>query len=405
MSSNSSDHQFSFDLPEFDDSNYSVKSDALALAALGSKVKAVHKRTFEGLLSKIKSIDLDDFIKNDKPLWVTLSENEYRAMFPRDSKVPEIFKSAAQYYSKNTTVEVWESGNYDEEPTYVNVVDTARIRENGDLQILFTRGVMPHLSEVKERALIMDIRQFSKLSSKYAQKLFEIFSDLIAKDIVSTRIEIVGLRKILSVPVSYNNNRFMKLLLDVAIEEILEKTKLVIEYTPAKGRVGKAFQYIDFIVTVNDSDNSNDIDEISLDLDLEIRPQNLYGELGITDKQFNTIVKMREDKKKPIYQESLNEYFKILKTISEDPKTKSFDEILGIIIMQGYVTRLEKSWFIDESKVDNTQPPLDKTSQEKPKTTLDKTASPPPEDEQFKGVRTPKDLLANVKTRFTPEDN
>jgi plasmid replication initiation protein len=386
MSNPEKDGQFSFDLPEFNDSNYSVKSDALAYAALGCKVKTVHKRTFEGLLSKINLVDVDDFIRNDKPLWVSLSILEYKMMFPRDSRVVGIFKSAVAYYSKNSTVEVWEDGNYKAEPTYINVVDTARIAANGSIEFLFTRGIMPHLRDAQARFLVLDIREYSKLSSKYAQKMYEIISDWMALGLAANQIEIIAIRKILSVPVSYNNVRFMNLLLDVAINEINEKTQVIVAYTPVKGDFGKAFEFLSFTTTLKEIPLEEGEPE---QLDILDEGVNLYEDFGVTDAQFKTIVKMRVDKKRPVFQESLNEYFQVMVNISAAPDTLSFEDILSIVLMQGYVSTLKKEWFYV-----NGQPPATKadTVQRKPK-----MAELPAEKPD--GVTSAIDMLKNARQK------
>ncbi|MBD3843553.1 MAG: replication initiation protein, partial [Campylobacterales bacterium] len=299
-----------FDLPdEVDNSNYSVKSDSLAQAILGKHIKIVYKRVFEGLLSQIKSVNIREFIEMDKPLLVNLSPAEYKAMFPRDSRIETIFKEAARYYSKNTTLEIPNDDDPDN-PVFINVVDKAHILPSGEIEVLFTRSILPHLDEVKDRLLVLDIRDFAALSSKYSQKLFELFTSW--KDTINTQVSVEKLKQILSVPDSYSTSRFCSLALDVAINEINEETSLIVSYEKKKGNRGKAIKYLVFTIYEKQDDNP------SLSLEgLEENSKfpgliNTFKTSGIKDEVFFTVAEIRRDqeKPKPTNQESMNAYFR-----------------------------------------------------------------------------------------------
>ena len=358
--SNKEPVQTSFDLPELLDANFSVKSDAFAQAVLGEKVKPTYKRAFEGLMSKLTPVDIDELIKNDRPLVARLTPNEYKSMFPRDYRIPDIFEGAAEYYTEFSHIKVYEDGDTSKKPKLINVVDTAEILEDGSLQFLFTRGIMPHLNDMKSHWLVMSIQDFSRLSAKYSQHLFNMFSNWLCKDVVSTRVEIADLRVLLSVPNSYNNSRLMTKIIDVSIKEINDKTSMHVVYEPAKGRTGNAYQYLDFIVMKKESVEAEIENPDQLELVAELAV-NQFTEQGVTDSQFNTIMRLRQDKSKPIYQEAMNAYFNMMIKIAGLDNTVAFDEILAKSISSGWVTNLEKEWFIDKTRSVKDNPVLGQT--------------------------------------------
>lgn len=394
------DKQKMVNLSEFDDDNYSVKSDSLAMACLGSKIRLSHKRNFEGLLSKVKGVDVKKFIDEDAPLKVSLTVKEYNILFSPEStkKVLDNFKSTARYYSKNSGFEVYDEKNLEGEPTYINVVDSIRVAGSGALEILFTRSVMPHLEEMKERALILDIRTYSQLNSKYSQKLFELFTDWRAKKVVFTRVDVVLIRKILAIPDSYSSYRIKKQILDPAIENIQDVTKLGVDYTSAKGKTGKAIKYFDFVVT-GPGDEEASVVKQEVNENVLI---NKFEEWGVSDEQFQAIVDMRIEKGKPVIQSALDSFFKIMKKISEDVLTYNFEEVLDMCLNAGYCARLDKAWFIDEVKAGAEIRKRERAHQEQKG--LEREArlnivSEVPAELKSSGVTSPKDLLKKARQK------
>jgi len=318
--------QMTFNLPEFDDRSYSVKSDILANAVLGSQIKTTYKRAFEGLLSKMTTLDINAYIKEDKPLRVSLSPKEYQQRFPRERNIKETFRETARYYQKNSSLEIIypnDAGN-DGKEEYINVVDTATIRPSGEIEILFTRGILPHLNDVRGRLLIMNIDEFGKLTGKYSQKIFEIFSAWLSKDIVSNRVEIEWLRTILKVPQSYNFSRFKKQILDISIKDIHEHTQLQITILNIE-KQGRSFKYIHFSL----SNNEQEIDLINKNLDLVT---NQFRNQGITDEMFNDLKSRRESLGLTFDQPGMNASCKILIKISEMEHTHDLETIFDITI-------------------------------------------------------------------------
>lgn len=377
--------QQTFDLPEFvNNQNYSVKSDALAMAALGSNVKASYKRVFEGWLSQVKWVDIEDFIEKDKPLIVILTVPDYNRMFPRDPKILDVFDGAIKYYTKNTSVEVWPDNNFKGSPKYINVIDTAEMLDDGSIKVMFTRGILPHLKSVRDRILVLDLRYYSKLSSKYSQKLYEIFCDVKNKKVITYRLELEGLRKILSISETYSNSRLRLYILEPALNEINEKTDIHSEFELIKAEKGKAFKYVDFIVYTKEEYTKLELEDKRKSESLE-DAVNQYKKLGVSDDQFLAILQLRKDKGKPVYQESMNAYFGIMVSIANDESTKSMSEILSIVLMHGYVSRLEKDWFINPKY----------TAKPKPKNNGN-TAKRNTKEEKPKGIPSPKEMLKNA---------
>lgn len=393
----SSPVQTSFDLPELRDASFSVKSDAFAQAVLGEKVKPTYKRAFEGLMSKLTPVDIDELIKNDRPLLVQLSEKEYKSMFPRDDKVSEIFEGAAEYYTEFSHIKIYSDGDTSNRPKLINVVDTAEILEDGSIQFLFTRGIMPHLNDMKSHLLVMSITDFAQLSAKYSQHLFNIFSNWLGKNIVSTRVGVVDLRILLSVPDSYNTSRFMKNILDVSIKEIIDKTSLYAEYEPVKGKVGKAYQWLDFTVykkTAMDSEADN-TDQMELIEELAV---NQFQSYGVTDEQFYDILQARKKEKKPVSQQGMNAFFQIMIKIAEKPDTLNFDEILLKVISAGWVKNLEKEWFIDKTRSVKRNPV---PGQEVTTTPKEKKPIPPrPDGEEDLAPMSPEEVFKTAYSSF-----
>jgi hypothetical protein len=346
-----------FDLPDFDQGVYSIKSDNLAQAVLGRNIKTTLKRAFEGVLTKIKDVDIEAFIQEDKPLRIRLSQREYTRMFPYDPKVPDIFEEAALYYTKNTTLEVPQLDNPDK-VEYVNVVDKAKVLDDGDLEILFTRSILPHLQDVKARILVLDIKDFSKLRSPYTQKLFEMYSSWKGTAVV-TRVSVDALRKVLNTPPSYNTARLRKQIIDKGNDEINEETSLYVTYEMVKGETGKAIKYFDF--TVIDKNSQQDdliegeyqvIEETDEITDVLV---NNFAEQGVSDEIFEAIVELRRQKNKPVLQVSVDAFIRSAMKIARQEETKSLDEILDIIVSQGYVSTLKAEWFLDEIKLAREQ--------------------------------------------------
>lgn len=347
-----------FDLPDFDQGVYSIKSDNLAQAVLGRNIKTTLKRAFEGVLTKIKDVDIEAFIQEDKPLRIRLSQREYTRMFPYDPKVSDIFEEAALYYTKNTTLEVPQLDNPDK-VEYVNVVDKAKVLDDGDLEILFTRSILPHLQDVKARILVLDIKDFSKLRSPYTQKLFEMYSSWKGTAVV-TRVSVDALRKVLNTPPSYNTARLRKQIIDKGNDEINEETSLYVTYEVVKGETGKAIKYFDFTV-IDKNNRQDDLIEgewqVVEDTDDEIADVlvNNFSEQGVSDEIFEAIVELRRLKNKPVLQVSVDAFIRSAMKIARQEETKALDEILDIIVSQGYVSTLKAEWFLDEDKLAREQ--------------------------------------------------
>ena len=382
---------------ELNDNNFSVKSDALANAALGAKISPNIKRCFEGLLSKISCIDLDEFIEKDKPLRVRLTQSEYRKTFPKAKNVSDVFKKAKNYYGKNCQVEIWKDG--ENEPELINVVDTAKILNNGTLEMLFTRGIMPHLKEVQGRFLILNISEFSNLSSKYSQKLYELSSAWAGNDCLYTRVEIDTLKKILSVPDSYNTFRFNKQILTPSTKEVSEKTTHKISFTLEKGDTGKSYKYIDFRVEVEQKD-SDEASGIEGESKQEAVAVNKWKDKGVTDLQYQTIIELRVQKKKPVFQGSMDEFFKVLEGISEEETTLDFKECVSYVVNHGYVGKLNKTWFLCEKKVAKS-----KSIRQQ----LKAPVKTPPKDEGQRslplGFKSPRDYLNSTIKIFSEQQD
>jgi plasmid replication initiation protein len=372
---------------ELDDMNFSVKSDALANAALGAKISPNIKRCFEGLLSKISCLDLDEFIAKDKPLKVLLSQSEYRRIFPKAKNVSDTFRKAKSYYVKKCQVEIWNENS--EEPDIINVVDTARILKDGSLEMLFTRGIMPHLKEVQGRFLILNISEFSKLSSKYSQKLYELSSAWAGNGCLYTRVEIDVLKKIMSVPSSYNTFRFHKQIITPSAEEISGKTPHKISFTLEKGATGKSYKYIDFKIEVEKTKSEED--KGAEEAQTEVVTINNWKEKGVTDLQYQTIVELRVQKNKPVFQGSMDEFFKVLEEISKQETTLDFKECVSYVVNHGYVGKLYSTWFLCEKKVSKSKSITQKLKKEpKEVKKIEEQRSLP------LGYKTPKDYLGAV---------
>ena len=170
----------------------------------------------------------------------------------------------------------------------------------------------------------MNIDEFGKLTGKYSQKIFEIFSAWLSKDIVSNRVEIEWLRTILKVPQSYNFSRFKKQILDISIKDIHEHTQLQITILNIE-KQGRSFKYIHFSL----SNNEQEIDLINKNLDLVT---NQFRNQGITDEMFNDLKSRRESLGLTFDQPGMNASCKILIKISEMEHTHDLETIFDITI-------------------------------------------------------------------------
>ncbi len=356
-----------FDISEMDNVNYSVKSDVLATALLGDHIKPTYKRCFEGLLTKMKSVDVELFISEDKPLRVRLSPQEYNIMFPRFNKgIPKVFEGAAAYYSQNSSLAVPQEEN-PEKLRHINVVDSALVLPSGELEILFTRSILPHLSDVKKRLLVIDISQFGFLTSKYSQKLYETFSSWRLKcDIF--RADINYLRVILCVPPGYSDYKFRTLILDRSIKEINTKTTMRVSYNSEKGAKGKAIKYLTFILGLDDAEELENNQQDTLLLAPEL--VNTFVSEGVTDKQFFAIVDLRLSHNKPTAQAAIESYIDKLVNISKKPETLDLEEILGMLLAQGWKGWPQLKYFINPSYTgksrSNPKPKMAELPAEKP---------------------------------------
>lgn len=385
-----------FDDTGFNNEKYSVKSDILAVALLGDGIKPTYKRCFEGLLTKIKGIDVEAFILEDKPLRVRLSPQEYNLMFPLNAKgVADVFENSAIYYSKNTTLAVPQ----EDDPTkleYINVVDSAKVVSSGELEVLFTRSILPHLSDVKRRLLIIDITQFGLLTSKYSQKLYETFSSWMSKADMH-RASIDFLRKVLNVPDGYSDYKFRTQLLNGALSEINRKTKMQVSYESEKGSRGKAIKYLTFVLGVKD-DVSSQVDLLFTD-DAEDVLVNGFSADGILDPMFFNIVNRRKSLGKPVDQAAIDAYIGKLVGISKKPESLPLQEIVGMILAQGWKGWPQQSHFIDTNASvkttpvpgQNTDKPQKKSRGEAPVKSTGDEEYPVPE-----GVLSPKDLYSKI---------
>lgn len=345
---NTNEKQLILNLPEFNDRSYSVKSDVLANAVLGYQIKTTYKRAFEGLLSKISTVDINAYIKEDKPLIVSLSPREYQQRFPRERNITKTFSETARYYQKNSSLEILypnDAGNIGKEE-YINVVDTARIKENGDIEILFTRGILPHLNDVRGRLLIMNIDEFGKLTGKYSQKIFEIFSAWLSKDVTINKVEIEWLRMILKVPESYNFSRFKKQILDISIKDIHEHTQVKVNYEAEKE--GRSFKYINFIIS---NKQQGEMDLISEDLDLIT---NQFKEKGITDEMFFALKSRRESLGLASDQVGMNAACNILIKIAKMKDTLDLESVFDTTIVSKWKSYKAIYYKIEQENRQNT---------------------------------------------------
>jgi len=352
-----------FDLPEINDNRFSVKSDLLARAVLGKQIRTVYKRCFEGALAKITSVDIDALIKDDKPLVVNLTQDEYRSRFPRESRLKKIFTETALYYTKNTTIEVWlESGGSEKElesAKFINVVDSAEVMGDGSLEIMFTRSVMPYMKEIKDRLLVTNLEEFSDLTGKYSQKLYDIAGSCILNDAINYQIEIGALRKELSIPQSYTTSKFIKTIIKDAADEINEKTSFDIEFTALRGEFGKSLKYIIFTFRKIKDDAGDEVEPYT---GVAI---NTFSDHGLTYKNFKTILALRAEKSKPIIQASMDYFLGEVLEVSKLKETIGFEEIIKKIIMNGWVSTVDKNWYLVEKR--DKKAPKKETGEKKDK--------------------------------------
>jgi hypothetical protein len=340
-----------FNIPELDDENYSIKGNSLAESVMGAKIKPVYKRCFEGILTKLKFVNIQDYIVNDRPLRIQLTQDEYRAMFPRDNRITQIFIETARFYTRNTTLEI-PSYNKNVPSKLVNVVDTAQVLENGTLEILFTRGILPYLSNEQDKFLALDIREFSKLTSKYAQKLYELLTSWRMSDDSGARYRVpVDLfMRIMSVPASYSQSQFFHQILSPAINEIVEKTSFVPTVFPERGSKGKAIKYYDFSVTVAlPTDGAFSDEPAELPVQKEIPIENRFKHFGITDEMIATIVETKRSKDKPVSQFTVDSYLEMIINCAKRPDTHDLNDCLSIAISSGWIVP-KCEWLIDAEK-------------------------------------------------------
>lgn len=393
------DGQMTFDIPEFDNTSYSVKSDSFAMSVLNAGIKPSYKRCFEGLLSKVTRMDVNDYIVNDKPLRVSLSPSEYNARFPRDANIRNTFRETAKFYQKNSHLEVIDPEDQDGEEKYINIVDTASIKPNGDLEILFTRGVLPHLNDAKSRLLIMDIDQFGKLGGKYAQKLFEVFSGWSKnnKDVIfQTKAEIDWFRKTLRVPSTYNFTNFKNSIFDSGIEEIHEKTDMRVEYSIIKeGRKNKYFNisvsWFDETVAVQ---NKVDVEEGSSEV------VNHFADKGFDDVMFQDLLDRRKQLGQPHDQAGMNAACRTLLRIANEPGTYSLDEILDMTISNGWKNYLPEYYQrkdVNSNSVPGTSAIGEQSSLKQEESLFGDLPEKQPDDPIPEGAKKVPNLLEKIK--------
>lgn len=325
------------------DEKMSIKSDILATALLGDNIKPVHKRCFEGVLTNIKSFDIKAYEKEDRPLRIRLSPRQYNTLFPKESSgTKKAFEGAARYYSQNTTLVIPQEDSPGEFE-YINVVDSAKVLPTGELEILFTRSILPHLSDVRARYLLMDVTQLGVLSSKYSQKLFETYTSWLLKGDIH-RVQISDLRIMLKVPKGYSDYKFRTNILDRSNNEINEKTKMQVTYEGEKGAKGKAIQILTFVISAKSEDKMVPSQE---GLELEEGLVNNFQEEGIDNKYFEGVVALRDRHGKPTDQAGIDSYVEKLVAISKKEGMLPLKEIIQMTLAQGWKGWPQEKYFVD----------------------------------------------------------
>ncbi|NCN44489.1 MAG: replication initiation protein [Thiomicrospira sp.] len=353
--------QFIRDVPEFENEDYSVKTDSFAIAVLNPGIKPVYKRVFEGLLTKMTGLDVQEYIDNDKPLRLSISASEYRAKFPRDANLRQAFHETASFYHKNTGLQIIHPEGSGQDNVWINIVDSARLKPNGDLEILFTRSVLPYLNDSQKRLLIMNIPQFGKLSGKYAQKLFEIFSSWLSesKDIFHTKTKVDWLRQVLGVPESYNFSTFKENIFDSSLDDIQEKTDMRVEYTLTK--VGRKFKYINFAIywVKNETQESADTNEETQPIIEQSDPEpteelvNTFQDQGVSDALFFGLRNARKDCGFTIHQAAMDAACRLLINFSKREDTYDLDYIFNLTIAAPCWKNYQPKYYINDEKPKN----------------------------------------------------
>lgn len=216
-------------------------------ALFGAHVNPTYRNCVKGVLSKIKAMDINMSILHDTPLKVVLSPGEYQEMFPcAEKSIADIFEESVKYYSEKTNLAVTLLKSLSGEK-HINVIDGAWVNEAGEIEILFTRSILPFLGDIKYRLNFIDVTEFNLLSNRYSQKLYEVFSR--ASLVLETLcVEVDSIRALLKVPEGYSDYKLRTIIVLRAVKEINKKTKIQVLCSFEKGERGKAVKFIRFVI-------------------------------------------------------------------------------------------------------------------------------------------------------------
>lgn len=314
------------DIKRIKSNEYITMSNELIDASY--KLGLVEHRLYSYLLSKVKksdpnwnivSINIKDFAKK--------FDIEHKAVYDEVKKASRKLQKTQIVINKTDTKNKKSKSSNEEPYLFVSWLSSAEYKD-GVLEAEFSKKLEPYLLGLKKNFTKCDINELAKFSSNYAIRLYQILKRYAEFDYNVKEFSIEQFRFTLALENKYPKFSNLRIrVIDKALEEINEKSDIVIDMIPMKK--GKKVASIKFVVKpkvvkLKEVDQVKEPDkDLSVDETLIVTVKTLLGTIMPEVKEQDAIVLLEEAK---------NDINKIMKQIMNVQSSKSpIDNIIGYL--------------------------------------------------------------------------
>lgn len=204
--------------------------------------------------------------------------------------------------------------------------------DRGEIELCFDPKLKPYLLELQGRFAKADIRHIFQLSSEYAKRIYTIFKQW--EQIGKYEIEVAEWQRILEVPKSLLiYNRFKEKIIEVAKEQINEKTDLDVNFKEIK--TGRKVTHLEWTIKKRAGQQMtiNDVSKAQIDTSERKKEAKAINELTMREESFLAFI---NDKLKMLVflteKERRSEIIKIFNYHGENWREEVLEEAMKRII-------------------------------------------------------------------------
>ena len=332
----------------FDDPSFSVKRREFFASQLPRELKASDKRVMEALFAKVRIADIAQLHEDRDRLIVSLTRAEYSAIYGRATSVKAIFFSAAKHFMEFQAIEYIDKTTG--EWVKAHVVDHVKITPDGNrLTVVFTDGILPVMAESQKKAMLaLNLGEFSRLTGRYAQWFYELFTAFLSLDrdtftFYQGQHELVSQLKLEEL--SMKSSHIMQSVIKPALAEINTKTTIVADVTVKKMGARVIGYY--YTVARNQDPLPDNIEQRYSD---PAEASNTHRKEGVPDAWWYAIYQAKKEKGKPHGQLAMDMYFDKLIQIVDEVEQLTLEDAFRIAYSSGWVINLHRKYFLDELK-------------------------------------------------------